>query len=173
MNALEQMDKSEIKELLSKGWITHDAMWFLHSLKEVGIEKANRINRAAVRSMSLVEVARLKKALGFNKAEISSFDELVDFLDRAMELVIARFMRFTVTVPEKNVIHWEMEKNACFAYKGISGMGVIDQYECGVIHRIESWLHGLGLEFEIKPPVTTCLMHSTGACRGDFIFHLS
>jgi len=173
MNALELLEKSEIKEILSKGWITHDAMWFLHSLKEVGIEKTNRINRAAVRSMALVEVARLKKALGFNRTEITSFNEVVDFLHHAMEVVQARFMRFNITVPEKNVIHWEMEKNACFAFKGVSDLGVIDQYECGVLYRIETWLYGLGLDFEMRPPVTACLMHTTGACRGDFVLNLT
>lgn len=65
MNGLASLEKNEIKELLSKGWITHDAMWFFHALQEVGIEKTNRINRAAAESMSLIEVARLKKALGF------------------------------------------------------------------------------------------------------------
>ncbi|MFZ5564948.1 MAG: DUF6125 family protein [Thermodesulfobacteriota bacterium] len=173
MNGLASLEKSEIRELLSKGWITHDAMWFFHSLKEVGIEKTNRINRAAVESMSLIEVARLKKALGFKKEAVTSFNELVDFLSRAMDLVLARFMRFMVSAPEKNVIHWEMEKDACFAYKGISGMGVIDQYQCGVLYRIETWLRGLGVEYEMRPPVTTCLMHATGECKGDFIFNLS
>lgn len=41
MNALERLEKKEIKEILSKGWITHDAMWFAHALKDLGIEKTN------------------------------------------------------------------------------------------------------------------------------------
>ena len=53
MNALETLNKGEIKELLSKGWITHDAMWFVHCLEEAGIEKTNKINKAAVKSMSI------------------------------------------------------------------------------------------------------------------------
>ncbi|MEW6079088.1 MAG: DUF6125 family protein [Thermodesulfobacteriota bacterium] len=173
MNGLESLEKNDIKELLSKGWITHDAMWFLHSLKEVGMEKTNRINRLAVESMAAIEVARLKKALGFEKETVTSFDDLVEFLSRAMDLVLARFMRFKVDTPARNVIHWEMEKDACFAYKGISGMGVIDQYHCGVLYRIENWLRGLGVAYEMRPPVTNCLMHATGECKGDFILNLS
>ena len=172
MNALETLEKMDIKELLSKGWITHDAMWFFHSLQEVGIEKTNRINRAAVQSMSKIEVERLKKALGYQNKPINTFDELTYFLTQAMDLVLARFMRFKVSTPEKNVIHWEMEKDACFAFKGVSGMGVIDQYDCGVLYRIESWFQALGIDYEMRPRVTTCLMHATGECKGDFVFNL-
>jgi len=173
MDALKSLEKDEIKELLSKGWITHDAMWFLHALKEIGIEKTNRINRAAVQSMSTIEVERLKKAMGIHNRSLTSFDELVDFLSRAMDLVLARFMRFTISTPEKNIIRWEMEKDACFAYKGISGMGVIDEYDCGVLYRIETWLRGLNVDYRMSPRVTTCLMHTTGECKGEFIFNLS
>ena len=147
-------------------------MWFLHSLKEVGIEKANRINRAAVQSMSVFEVERLKKTLGFSHKPINTFNELVDFVNGAMDLVLARFMHFTIKTPGKNVISWEMEKEACFAYKGISGMGAIDQYHCGVLYRIESWFKALDIAYEMKPTVTTCLMHATGECKGDFVFNL-
>ena len=70
--------------------------------------------------MSMIEVERLKKTLGLQNRPISSFEELVDFLGRAMDLVLARFMHFKVSTPRKNSIRWEMEKEACFAYKGVS-----------------------------------------------------
>lgn len=173
MSALETLEKREIKELLSKGWITHDAMWFAHSLQTVGIEKTNLINKAAVQSMAVIEVSRLKKALGFQKDTITSFDELTRFMTDAMDLVLANFMHFQVSVPQKNVIHWEMEKGDCFAYKGITGLGVIDHYECGVLHRIRTWLSALKINFEMTPNVHTCIMHTQGDCSGNFIFNLA
>jgi hypothetical protein len=60
MSALDHLEKRDIKELLSKGWITHDAMWFAHSLSEIGIERTNVINKAAIASMAAIEVGRLK-----------------------------------------------------------------------------------------------------------------
>ncbi|MBU0991377.1 MAG: hypothetical protein KJ737_02690 [Proteobacteria bacterium] len=172
MNALSRIDKLDIKELLSKGWITHDAMWFYHSLEEVGIEKTNKINRAAVKSMATIEAMRIKKALGFQDKPFTSFVDLVDFMNGAMDIVAARFMHFKFISPEKNVVQWAFEKDNCFAYKGICRLGVIDQYECGVIHRIESWLHALQISFRIEPVVDKCIMHTKGECRGKLIFNL-
>lgn len=173
MNALETLEKKELKELLSKGWITHDAMWFAHALETVGIEKANRINLAAVRSMAQIETARLKKALGFAKETVDTFDELVQLINGAMDLVVADFMRFDFTIPEKNVIRWQMEKGNCFAFKGISRLGAIDTYECGVLLRVKTWFSALQADFTMTPEVTQCIMHTRGDCSGEFRFHLA
>jgi hypothetical protein len=56
------IQKDELKELLNKGWMTHDAMWFVNCLKEFGIESTNKINKAAIRDMSAVEIKRMQKA---------------------------------------------------------------------------------------------------------------
>jgi hypothetical protein len=58
------LEKNELKELLNKGWMTHDAMWFLNCMKECGIEQTNKINKAAVRDMAAIEIKRHQKALG-------------------------------------------------------------------------------------------------------------
>ena len=55
------LEKKELKDLLVKCWMTHDAMWFYHCLQECGIEKTNRINRAAVKAVAAVEIRRLRK----------------------------------------------------------------------------------------------------------------
>ena len=59
---LDKIGKRELRELLTKGWMTHDAMWFMHTIQDLGIETANKINIAAVRSMSMIEIKRLQKA---------------------------------------------------------------------------------------------------------------
>ncbi|MFC1532383.1 DUF6125 family protein [Thermodesulfobacteriota bacterium] len=169
MDALGQIDKRDLKELLIKGWMTHDAMWLYHCNEKCGIEKANEINLAAVLSMSAIEIQRVKKALGFNKDKIETFDELADLLIKTMEIVKADFMRFHWNVSAKNVLHWEWEGGSCFAYEGVTKLGVIDQYQCGIIKRIEGWLRALGVEYKIDPPIVGCLLHKTGSCKGDFI----
>ncbi len=172
MEALETLEKREIRELISKGWITHDAMWFVHCLQEFGIEKTNKMNRAAVRSMSAIEVGRLKKALGVTTDQFDSFDELMGFFKGAMEIVLADFMQVKFTTPSKNIFHWEMEKDKCFAYKGMCMLGIPDKYECGVLHRIECWFDTLNIPYTMTPQVKNCLMHSQGECAGDFILDL-
>jgi hypothetical protein len=45
-----QLEKKELKELLTKCWMTQDAMWFHHCMQGCGIEKMNRSNRSTCRS---------------------------------------------------------------------------------------------------------------------------
>lgn len=170
-HALESLGKREIRELISKGWITHDAMWFVHCLKSLGIEKTNALNRAAIRSMSAVEVLRLKHILGVETDTFESFDELAKFLKQAFEIVLADFMRAKFSLTQRNALHWELEKGNCFAYKGMCRLDVADKYECGVLYRIESWLDSLNVSYSMHPPVRSCLMHLNGECAGSFHFN--
>ncbi|MBU4604906.1 MAG: hypothetical protein KKH66_08380, partial [Proteobacteria bacterium] len=58
------LEPSQVKELLNKNWMTHDAMWFFHCQQKYGMEETNRLNQAAVRSMAQIDAKRLAKALG-------------------------------------------------------------------------------------------------------------
>ena len=66
---MRSLKKKELKEILIKNWMTHDAMWFYHCLQECGIERANKINKAAVRSMGMIEIRRIQEAIGIDKVE--------------------------------------------------------------------------------------------------------
>jgi hypothetical protein len=55
---MKTLKKSELKEILIKNWMTHDAMWLYHCLQECGIERTNKINKAAIRSMAAIEIRR-------------------------------------------------------------------------------------------------------------------
>lgn len=167
-HALESLGKREIRDLFSKGWITHDAMWFAHCLEAVGIEKTNALNRAAVRAMASVEILRLKKLLRVEEETFENFESLAPFLKQAMEIVLADFMRVKFNLSEKNVISWKMEAESCFAYRGMCRLGMADRYECGVLLRVESWLATLKVPYTIHPPVRRCLMHLDGKCEGRF-----
>ena len=104
MDAFSKIGKRELKELLSKGWMTHDAMWFYHCLQECGIEKANRVNTAAIESMSLIEIQRIKKVLGIDVERVEHFEDLAQIMIDGMDLVRADFMKFEMSFPEKNVL---------------------------------------------------------------------
>ena len=160
------LEKKKLKELLNKGWMTHDAMWFYNCLQECGIEKTNRINKAAIRDMSAVEIKRIRKALG--GGNLDTFDEFKWFFYTTMEIVTGEFMKYTFNVPAMNLLHSEWK--SCFAYEGIKALGVIDRYECGIMLRIETWLDTLGITYEVEPKVTGCMMHTDGRCFRDYRF---
>ena len=160
MNVLDRISKTELKELLSKGWMTHDAMWFYHCAGEVGPAKAGALNLAAIKSMAPIEARRIGRAIGLET--INSFADLKRFIIEGFELIRPEFMKFTYTFPEENLIHWETDD--CFAHKGISRMGFIEEYECGIIKRITGWLDGMGVEYTTWPETGRCLFHTEGHC---------
>jgi hypothetical protein len=170
LRAAEQLSRKEITDLLHKGWMSHDGMWFYHCLKEFGIEKANTLNKAAIQSLAPLEMKRLKKLLGVEKVE--TFEEFKALFTGSFELLIADFMNARMTFPEKNVFHWEFVPEQCFAYKGMQNMGVIEDYECGVVYRVECWIACLGIPYRVSPRVTKCMMRDKGFCAGDFFLKL-
>src|SRR5512137_2403555 len=91
MKSTKELTFREITDLLHKGWMSHDGMWFYHCFQEFGIEKANKLNKAAIKSLAPLEIERIRKALGIEK-KIENFQELKDFFEKACPLVIPPFM---------------------------------------------------------------------------------
>ncbi|MHA2366814.1 MAG: DUF6125 family protein [Candidatus Hodarchaeales archaeon] len=164
MRKFDDISKIELKELLCKNWMTHDAMWFSHCVQNIGIEKTNKINKAAVRSMSLIEIKRIKKILQIDTIE--SFEQFRKFLITAFEVIKGDFMKFKMSFPKTNAIHAEMRD--CFAYQGVKRIGAIANYECGIFERIEGWFDGLGIKYNVVPDLNGCLMHQRQECIRDY-----
>lgn len=146
--------------------MTHDGMWFSHCLQEVGIETTNKINKSAIKSLSTIEIARIKKTLACMEPG-TSFDKFKTFFNEASKLMIPDFMNVTITYPAKDKMAWEFKQGKCFAYVGIKRLGVIDKYECGVLYRIKCWLDALGIKNSFMPEINKCHMHRSGNCSGE------
>ena len=168
MSVLDGLEKNDIRNLLGKGWLTHDGLWFYHACRELGVQRANDLNRAAIKSLAPVEVARMKGILEIEADRFETFDDLLAFIQAALELTLPEsvFRNIHFHSPSKDVIQWEWAEGQCFAYKGIKQMGNIDAYHCGVIYRIECWLDALGVGHDMDPPIAGCLMNETGKCEG-------
>ena len=166
---LDRIEKEEIRDLLGKGWLTHDFMWFYSTCQQLGMETANTLNKAAIKSLAPIEVQRAKKVLGLNKEKINTFDELMDFMLGALELILPHsvFKHSHFSAPSKNLLHWEWANGECFAYKGMKQIGLIDEYRCGVMYRIECWIEALGISYNIDPKINKCIMYERGECSGD------
>jgi len=161
---MKSLTNEDLKNLLTKNWMTHDAMWFYHCLKECGIEKTNIINKAAVRAMAVIEIKRIKKAGAIESVE--TFERFKGFMDAACHIVKADFMKFDYSFPSDGVCHFEMQE--CFAYDGINKIGVIDEYQCGIFERFKGWFDGLGIAYSVTPQADGCMMHTDGKCFRDF-----
>jgi hypothetical protein len=158
--------RNELKELLIKNWMTHDAMWFYHCLQESGIEKTNKINKAAVRAMGMIEIKRIQKAVGIEK--VATFEDFKSLLEAAWDIVKGDFMKSSFSLPSRNVLRGDFER--CFAYEGIKQIGAIEQYQCGIFERIYGWFDGLGMKYSVSPQVNGCMMHTDGRCFREITF---
>ncbi len=167
MNPNLEIDEKEIRELLNKNWMTHDAMWFFHCMQELGMETTNKINKAAVNSMAGIEAKRYQKLLGIK--EIKTFESLKAFIKACTEILQPKFMKFEISFPDENKMLWEMHQ--CFAHDGVQKIGVLDQYECGIFERPKAWFNTLGLEYQIIPEIIGCMMPEHGKCCQEFIFN--
>ena len=168
MRLIDQISKNDLKELIGKCWITHDGMWFAHTLVEQGIEVANRINKAAIRSMVPVEIKRLKNMLNVTDDQLKSYNSFRDFFMKVSELLIPDFMNVEIAFPGEGAISWRFNERGCFAYNGVRMLGVEDRYECGPLYRIKCWLEVLGIEYEMEPDIELCIMNQAGQCSGRF-----
>lgn len=160
---LESVDRNAIKELLVKNWMTHDAMWFMNAVGTTGIETANQMNRNSVRLMAGIEAKRIRKLMGVDS--IRDISALRDFFETARELVIGDFIDFTWAWHEDS---FDFEITKCFAFEGVSKLGVADTYECGIYERIYGWLEELDVKYEVSPDVAHCTMLHDGECRRRF-----
>lgn len=169
MGVLDRIEKTDIRDLLGKGWLTHDGMWFYHTSQEFGMEKANALNKAAIKSLAPIEIERAKQVLGIDKERFDTFDEFMEFMLSALELTMPSsvFKKIHFRSPSRDLIHWDWENGQCFAYKGMKQIGTIDRYRCGVMYRIECWLEALGITYTMHPRFEGCLMHKKGICEGE------
>jgi len=169
VGVLDRIEKIDVRDLLGKGWLTHDGMWFYHTYQEFGIERANALNKAAIKSLAPIEMERAKRVLGIDKERFDTFDEFMDFMLSALELTMpdSVFKKIHFRSPSRDLIHWDWENGQCFAYKGMKQIGTIDRYRCGVMYRIECWLEALGITYTMHPRIEGCLMHEKGICEGD------
>ncbi|MRR59340.1 MAG: hypothetical protein EG824_14185 [Deltaproteobacteria bacterium] len=164
MKTIEEIGIHDLKEHIIRNWMTHDGMWFYHCLGSHGIEEANRINKAAIKSLAAIELKRAIQLFGISGTD--TFERIKDVVDAAFCVSKGDFMSFDYTFPEKDLLRWEWKDDTCFAYQGMKRMGAIDRYECGVIFRVLCWLDNLGVGYSVEPDLSCCLMHSTGRCEG-------
>jgi len=99
LRSVKNIPQKETIDLLNRCWMTHDGMWFFHCLQEFGIEATNKINKSAFKSLSSIEIKRIKSILGFEK-NIENFEEFRLFFIEASKLMIPDFMNVRFSFPE-------------------------------------------------------------------------
>jgi len=142
------------KDLLIKGWMSHDARWFMAVAKHFGIDVANRLNQLVCRELGQVEMKRYMKTLGLSPTK--DLDEFLALGRAALALYGSGLAEYEIKALDHQ--SYEMRLRRCFAYENIVRAGIKDQYECGILARVQGWIDAQGLEHELDPPLGKCMM---------------
>lgn len=151
---MKELSFSEQKDLLIKGWMSHDARWFMAVAEHFGIETANRLNQFVCREIGRVEMKRFMKTLALSPTK--DLEEHLTFNKAAFALYGSGLAEYDIKVLDHR--SFEIHLRRCFAYENILRAGIKDQYDCGILARIQGWIDAQGLEHELAPPLGKCMM---------------
>ena len=168
MTQIQKTGTDEIAELLGKCWITHDGMWFAHTLSAHGIDEANRLNRAAIKSMVPIEIKRFMTRFRVRREDLDNFAAFASFFSRVQPLLIPAFMNLSIRFTAPGTMGWRFNGKGCFAASGIARTGMLSSYLCGPLFRIQCWLDHLDISYEMIPQIRTCIMADMDSCSGEF-----
>jgi hypothetical protein len=149
------------KDLLIKGWMSHDARWFMAVVEHFGMDAANRMNQFVCREIGRVEMKRFMKTLTFSKPK--DLEEYLTLKKAAFALYGSGLAEYEIKILDHQ--SYEIHLKRCFAYENIVRAGIKDQYECGILARIQGWIDAQGLEHELTPPLGKCMMVLGKECR--------
>ena len=141
------------KDLLVKGWMSHDARWYMAVAEHFGIEASNRLNQMVTRELGRVEMKRFMKAL--NLLTPKNTEEHVKLMNAAISLYGPDLIEYEVKI--LNHHSYEMRLKRCFAHENIVKAGIKDQYECGILSRLQGWIDAQSLEHDLTPPLGKCM----------------
>ncbi len=148
------------KNLLIKGWMSHDARWFMAVAKHFGMEAANRLNQSVCREIGRVEMKRYMKTLAISPAK--NLEEYLTLMKATLSLYGSGLTEYEI----KTLDHesYEMHMERCFAFENMVRAGIEDRCECGVFARLQGWIDAQGLSHELIPPLGKCMMVQGKEC---------
>ena len=149
------------KELLIKGWMSHDARWFMAVAGHFGIEAANQMNQMVARELGRVEMKRLMKALALSPP--TNMDEYLHLKRVTLSLFGPDLVEYDFNILDPQ--SYEMHLKRCFAHENIIRAGIKDEYECGILSRLQGWIDAQGLEHELTPALGKCMKVLGKECR--------
>ncbi len=141
------------RDLLIKGWMSHDARWYMAVAEHFGIETANRLNQMVAKELGRVEMKRFMKALGLSPSR--NIEEYLDLKRAGLSMFGHDLVDYDIKILDHQ--SYEMHLRRCFAHENIIRAGIKDQYECGLFSRLQGWIDAQGLEHELTPALGKCL----------------
>jgi Family of unknown function (DUF6125) len=157
---LSRLSPGEREALLVKGWLSHDARWFMAVATECGLEVTNRVNRTAAHEVGRVEARRIARALQL--PPVSGIDDYLLAQEVLIGLLGPDLLDYSVS--KVGDAAFQVCVRRCFAFDNATRTGVTDGFGCGIFARITGWLDVLGLTYELAPSTEECLRAQGQEC---------
>jgi hypothetical protein len=155
-----QVNQKQIRDILIKNWMTHDALWYTEVAHHFGMADASPMNLRVCRKLGQIECRRLMK-----QVDVSAPGNMMDFrqlFDLAERVFVPEFMTIRVDYPGSDL--QRVQVLDCFAYNGMRKAGLVSEYACGIFERIEGWFDAMGLAYRLSPDLSRCLKHQGKDC---------
>ncbi len=161
------LDESQVRALLMKNWMTHDALWYGEVALEFGMAVASPMNLRVCRKLGQIELKRLMKVI--DASPPGNHKEYQELFEVGRRVFVPEFMSYEIEYPEQNVQRWRITD--CFAHRGMQQIGLLPEYECGIFERIFGWLDAMGLTYDVEPNLSRCLKYMGRPCAVTVRFH--
>ena len=164
---LQTLGQRQVRDLLLKNWMTHDALWYGEAILKLGMAEASPMNIRVCRALGRIECKRLMRMVGAVSPE--DMDQYRALFEVVRDIFVPDFMKLEIEYPGHDT--QVVKISECFAHKGMEKLGVLAEYECGIFERIEGWFDAMGLRYTRTPDLSRCLKYTEGACTVTVKFH--
>jgi len=164
--AFEKMNGKQVKDYLLTNWMTHDALWYREAASRFGMAEASPMNLRVCRTLGRIEFKRLLKATGSNPPKDMAHFKIL--YEEALRILVPPFHEWEVDFPSSDTILCRTQN--CFAHKGMTEAGLIDEYECGIFERIKGWFDAMEVDYTLSPDLSRCLKYRGQECHVKVVF---
>jgi len=161
------INQDQLRDILIKNWMTHDALWYGEVAAKFGMAEASPMNLRVCRKLGQVEFGRLMKMVEApSPKNIEKYQELFELGKRVF---FPDFVSAQIDYPgyDSQIFHFL----DCFAHRGMKKLGLLPDYECGIFERIEGWFDAMGLKYTRTPDLSRCLKFKGKECKITVQFH--
>lgn len=161
------INQDQLRNILIKNWMTHDALWYGEVAAKFGMAEASPMNLRVCRKLGQIEFGRLMKMVGAPSPK--NIEEYQELFEIGKQVFFPDFISVQIDYPsdDSQVFHFL----DCFAHRGMKKLGLLPDYECGIFERIEGWFDAMGLKYTRTPDLSRCLKFKGKECKITVQFH--
>jgi hypothetical protein len=155
------INQDQLKDMLLRNWMTHDALWYGEVAAKFGMAEASPMNLRVCRKLGRIEFKRLMNAV--EALPPKTFEAYRELFELGCKVFVPEFITMQIEYPGASLQVFHVSE--CFAHQGMNKLGVLSEYECGIFERIEGWFEAMRLRYVRTPDLSRCLKFKAEECR--------